>query len=64
MEMEAFRQQQQVFADSLQTQSVIANTADAACIGAKFASPHDRDWGWLGELLSQGCGMAISSATG
>ena len=57
METEAFRQQQQVLADSLQTQSAIANTADAACVGSKFVSPNDRDWGWLGSLLSMGCGM-------
>lgn len=61
METEAFRQQQQVLADSLQTQSVIANTADAACVGAKFVSPNDQDWGWLGTLLSQGCGLGDSA---
>lgn len=57
METEAFRQQQQVLADSLQTQSTIANAADAACIAGKMLPPGDRDWGWLGTMLSQTCGV-------
>lgn len=57
METEAFRQQQQVLADSLQTQSTIANTADAACIAGKIIPPGDRDWGWLGAMLNQTCGV-------
>lgn len=57
METEGFRQQQQILADSLATQSIIANTGDAACAAARLISPNDRDWGWLGALLSQGCGV-------
>jgi hypothetical protein len=57
MESDAFRQQQQVLADSLQTQSTIANTADAACIAGQLV-PHDnRDYGWLGDLLRSACGV-------
>lgn len=57
METEAFRQQQQVLADSLQTKSTIANTADATCIAGKMIPRGDRDWGWLGALLNQTCGV-------
>lgn len=57
METEAFRQQQQVLADSLASQNAIANGADVACVAGKFISPNDRDWGWLGAMLSQTCGV-------
>ena len=57
METEAFRQQQQVLADSLQTQGTIANTADAACFAGKVIPRDNLDWGWLGALLSQTCGV-------
>lgn len=57
METAAFQAQQQVLAGSLQMQSTIANTADASCAGSKLIPQHDRDWGWLGGLLSLGCGV-------
>lgn len=58
METEAFRQQQQVLADSLQTDNAIANTADAACMVGKVIPTGDRDWGWLGTALLQACDIS------
>lgn len=58
MENDAFRQQQQVLADSLQTQSAIANTVDAGCALGQLIPRNDRDFGWLGDLLRGGCGMS------
>lgn len=57
METSAFQTQQQVLAGSLQTQSSIANTADAACMGSQLIPRDNQDWGWLGDLLSMGCGV-------
>lgn len=56
MESSAFQQQQQVLADSMQSQSTIANGADVACIAGQLIPRDNRDWGWLGQMLSQGCG--------
>lgn len=57
MEAEAFRQQQQVLADALASQRAIANTADAACVGGQLIPRDSKDWGWLGDMLSLGCGV-------
>ena len=31
--------------------------ADAACISGKLIPRNNQNWGWLGEVLSTGCGL-------
>lgn len=57
METEAFRQQQQVLADALQTQSAIANFGDAACVIGQLIPRDDKDWGSTGGFLRNACGV-------
>ena len=39
------------------TQNAVANSAEAACVGGKLIPRDSKDWGWLGDLLSLGCGV-------
>lgn len=57
METEAFRVQQQKLAESLETQSTIANLADWACLFGAFVPPNDPNWKDVGEGLRSGCGV-------
>lgn len=55
MENDAFREQQKVLAEAMQTQSGVANMADAGCVVGQLIPPGDRDWGWLAVMLQKTC---------
>jgi hypothetical protein len=57
METEAFRVQQQALADSLSTQSGVANIADFACIIGGLIPRDDPDTDQYGRALRGACGV-------
>jgi hypothetical protein len=65
MEIEINRQQQQKIADSLATQSGIANLTDFACIVGQFI-PRDAngDWQTVGTAMRSGCGASAKVREG